>query len=203
MKPERKRPLWRPKQRKENNFITWFTPCIFIELLTIKVPTVKQKFNICDTKTLEDYFHSDMFRWHIRHHHQEERVHTETWDATGEVKSFVLCTHCQSHCTGIDVHRPRPALYTYWRKISQCVYSAGRAVRTSTSLQWLWQCVHSNKDFTSPVASQVSVWTPSPWWWWHICHRNMSEWKWSSKDFVSHLLHLCITAGAFLVNKRK
>jgi hypothetical protein len=76
-----------------------FTPCIFIELLIIKVPTVMHKFNICDTKSSEVHFHSDMFWWHIYHHHQEEGVHMENWDATGEMKSFLLCTHRQSHST--------------------------------------------------------------------------------------------------------
>jgi hypothetical protein len=39
-----------PKANVE--FTTLFTPCIFIELLTRKVPTVMHKFTICDTKSL-------------------------------------------------------------------------------------------------------------------------------------------------------
>jgi hypothetical protein len=31
------------------------------------------------TKPLEDHFNSDMFQWHIYHHHQGES-YTETWD---------------------------------------------------------------------------------------------------------------------------
>jgi hypothetical protein len=38
----------------------------FFKLLTIKVPTVKHKFSICDIESLEDHFHSDMLPWHIR-----------------------------------------------------------------------------------------------------------------------------------------
>jgi hypothetical protein len=60
------------------------------------------KFNVCDIKALEDHFHSDMFRWHIYYHHQGERVHTESWDATGEKKPLLLFTHCQSHSTEAD-----------------------------------------------------------------------------------------------------
>jgi hypothetical protein len=33
----------------------------------------------------------------------------------------------------------------------------------------------------------------SSWWWWYICHRNMSELKWSSNDFVLSIkfVHYC------------
>jgi hypothetical protein len=27
----------------------------------------------------------------------------------------------------------------------------------------------------------------SPWWWWYLCHRNMSELKWSSKHFALYI----------------
>jgi hypothetical protein len=32
-----------------------------------------------------------------------------------------------------------------------------------------------------------------PWWWWYICHRHMSELKWSCRDFVSYIkfVHYC------------
>jgi hypothetical protein len=73
----------------QQHFPTLFTPCIFIELLTREVPTVMDEFNICDTKFLEVHFHFDMFQWCIYHHHQEERVHTESWDTTGEIKVFL------------------------------------------------------------------------------------------------------------------
>jgi hypothetical protein len=71
------------------------------------------KFNISDTKSLEDHFHSDMFRWHIYHRYQGERVHTESWDATGGIKSLLLCTHCLSHAIQTDIYRAGPALYTH------------------------------------------------------------------------------------------
>jgi hypothetical protein len=71
------------------------------------------KFNICDPKSVGDHFYSDMFQWLIYHHHQGKRVHTESWDATGEVQSFLLCTHYQSHSTETDVHKPQPALYMH------------------------------------------------------------------------------------------
>jgi hypothetical protein len=70
------------------------------------------KFNICDTTTLGHHFHPDMFWLHIYDHHQGKRVCTKSWDATGEMKSFLLCMHCQSHSTETDVHRAWPALYT-------------------------------------------------------------------------------------------
>jgi hypothetical protein len=55
--------------------------------------------------------HSDLFPWHAYHRHQGDGIHTESWDATGEVKSFLLFTNCQGHSTEIDAHRVRPALY--------------------------------------------------------------------------------------------
>jgi hypothetical protein len=36
----------------------------------------------------------------------------------------------------------------------------------------------------------------SSWWWWYICHRNMSELKWSFNDFC-YILNLCIIVYTF------
>jgi hypothetical protein len=95
------------------------------------------KFNVCDTKCLEVHFNYDMFRWHIYHHHQGERVHTETWDATGKVKSFLLGTHCQSRSTETPVHRAWTALYTHC--VSHALWSDSDNVyitRRTLSHQW-------------------------------------------------------------------
>jgi hypothetical protein len=54
--------------------------------------------------------------------------------------------------------------WAVWRRLWWCIYSAGRALWTSVSVEWLWQCVHSKKDITSPVASQLLVWTLCAWW---------------------------------------
>jgi hypothetical protein len=81
----------------------WFTKC-YVKLLARKVPTVMHKFNIRDTKYLKVHFHSDMFRWYIYNHHQGQKLHTERWDANDEVKSFLLCMHCQSHSTFFGVN---------------------------------------------------------------------------------------------------
>jgi hypothetical protein len=84
-----------------------------------------QKFNICDTKFIGDHFHSNLFQWHIHHHRQGERVHTENWDATGEVESSLLCTHCQNHSTEIDVRKARVALYMCRKSLLHAAYPAG------------------------------------------------------------------------------
>jgi hypothetical protein len=65
-----------------------------------------------------------MFRWHIYHHHQGERVHTKSWNAAGKVKSFLLCTCYQSHSIEIHAHRVWWVLYTCCEIFLHSVYAA-------------------------------------------------------------------------------
>jgi hypothetical protein len=96
------------------------------------------KFDICDTMSLEDHFHF-MFRWRMYNHHQGEGVHTESCDATGEVKFLLLCTHCENHSTEIYVHRARPALCAHCkdfvsRILNSCVTVGTFLVNDATKM---------------------------------------------------------------------
>jgi hypothetical protein len=103
-----------------------------------KVPTMTHKFNLCDRKSLEGHLHSDIFRWHIYHHCQGER------ELTLKAGTPLVSS----------------TWWTVWRRLSQCICSAGRAILISIPVEWLWRCVH-NQDYISPVASQLWAWTNS------------------------------------------
>jgi hypothetical protein len=53
-------------------------------------------------------------------------------------------------------------------------------------VKWLWQCINSSRTLPYQRCSSLRCEIP-PWWWWYIYHWNMSELKWSSKDFVSYI----------------
>jgi hypothetical protein len=117
-----------------------FTPYIFIELLTRKVPTVMYKFNICDTKSLKVHFHSDMFRWHTYHHHQGQRVYTKSWDVTGEIS-----LSCSVHVFRVT---PQKLVPTQRRRPALCGQCEGdfRSAYTAPAVLYRHQFLWSNSD---------------------------------------------------------
>jgi hypothetical protein len=72
--------------------------------------------SVYDTKSLENHFISDMFRWHMYRHHQGGS-YTGSRDTASKAKSLLLGTHCWwCHCSQaehcIDSHSSFVTFFT-------------------------------------------------------------------------------------------
>jgi hypothetical protein len=153
----------------------------FIELLTRKYQ--QQATNlIYNTKSLEDHFNSDMFRWHIYQRHQGESS-TESWNKS------CLPLPCTIHAAR-QLQHPSATVPCLDEQCDGHCRSAYTVPAVLYEHEFLWS--DSGKVYiarrTLPYQRCSNfLCERSSWWRRYIRYRNMSELKWSSNDFV-----LCI-----------